>query len=260
MTRGPRALKRMEADAAEYMTIIDREDGETAAHYVCRLLYYNIMMLVIPPGTLVREGRIAERLSLSKTPVHQAVALLEQLFLVEVRPQSATYVSRISYDLLRQGAFMRLTIEPVVCSHAAACISAQDLARLRELIGKQGTARDAYEFISLDDEFHHIIYSAAGKELVWTGIKRVSAHFDRMRYMGIIMGRDEIDTKEHEQLLGLLSFGERGNVKAFEELLNHHLYHFANFFEELIASCPGYFDLGRASTSGAPFESVRLVV
>lgn len=231
------------------MRILPREEGEASAHYVSRLLYYNIMMLIILPGTRLHEGRIAESLGISKTPVHQAIGRLEQMLIVNVKPQSATRVTRISFDLVRQSVFMRLAVEPRVCSQAAVCLSADEAALLHDNIAKQRSASDIYDFISLDNDFHRIVYSIAKKDYVWLELRQGSAHFDRLRYMGLIKGHDTAKPEEHEMLLNMLEFnGMAGisEVTAFEDFLKRHLCHFSKYMDRLILKNPEYFDISNA--------------
>lgn len=241
--------QRLGVDAADSLRLIAREEDETATHFVCRLLYYNIVMLFVPPGALIREARIADMLGISKTPVHQGIALLEQMLLVDVRPQSATHVSRISYDLLRQSAFMRLAIEPTVFAQAAANISVEDVARLWQNVEQQRQTGDVYRFIELDNEFHRIIYAAAGKEYVWASLRRVSSHYDRVRHMGLLVGMDKMSPDEHVQLLQMTVFDRKVDATMFEPLLREHLFHFVKFFDELTRAYPDHFDLNEKGFS-----------
>lgn len=251
MAKGPSRApaQRLGVDAADSLRLIRREEDETATHYVCRLLYYNIVMLFVPPGALIREAKIADMLGISKTPVHQAVALLEQVLLVDVRPQSATHVSRISYDLLRQSSFMRFAIEPTVFAQAAAAISTEDVARLWENVEQQRQTGDVYRFIELDNEFHRMVYAAAGKEYVWASLSRVSSHYDRVRHMGLLVGMDQMSPDEHVKLLQMLLFDRKLDAAAFEPVLQAHLFHFVKFFDELTKAYPDHFDLNEKGFS-----------
>ncbi len=240
------------------MRILPREEGEGSAYYVSRLLYYNIMMLIIPPGTRLHEGRIAEALNISKTPVHQAVGRLEQMLIVAVKPQSATRVTRISLDLVRQSVFMRLAVESRVCSQVSVCISASQIAMLRENVDRQRSVSDVYDFISLDNEFHRIIYSIANKDYVWLELRQSSAHFDRLRYMGLIRGYDALAIDEHEELLHMLEFNglSAGGGTDYDEFLKRHLCHFSRYLDTMIAENPGHFDISDAHVIGDSLQRV----
>lgn len=241
------------------MRILPREEGEASAHYVSRLLYYNIMMLIILPGTRLHEGRIAEGLGISKTPIHQAVGRLEQMLMVSVKPQSATRVTRISFDLVRQSVFMRLAVESRVCSQVAACLSADEAVLLRDNIARQKSASNVYDFISLDNDFHRIVYSIAKKDYVWLELRQGSAHFDRLRYMGLIKGYDTAKPEEHETLLNMLEFnGMTGTSETaeFEGFLRRHLCHFSEYLNRLILEYPEYFDISNARVTSDTLQRV----
>ena len=72
------------------LQLIKREETENNREYVYRLLRYNIMCLRMIPGEIIRENDIAKMLKVSRTPVHEAVLMLKENYLVEVLPQSSS--------------------------------------------------------------------------------------------------------------------------------------------------------------------------
>jgi DNA-binding GntR family transcriptional regulator len=253
--KSSRAVIRTGVNAAEAMHIFPRQEKETGVAYAYRILEYNILMLIIPPGAWVRESCIAKRLGLSKTPVHQAVGLLHDHMLVDVKAQSATHVSYIDLNALRQGLFLRLTIEPAVILRVIGTMPTEDLTRLATNIKGQREAiankPDPYKFIHLDDEFHHIIYQAANKELVWESIRKGTTHFDRVRYMGLIFGYEDPDISEHEELYKMLAIGHDISERTIRDFIAHHLYHYTAYFDRMTNSHSDYFVLNGLS-NGTP--------
>ena len=71
---------------------------------IYQTLRQEIMLLTLEPGTLVSEGDISQRFSVSRTPVREVFKRLELEGLLEVRPQRGTFVSRLRlgslYDLV----------------------------------------------------------------------------------------------------------------------------------------------------------------
>ena len=70
------------------------------------------MTFGLEPGEALSEAEICEQLSVSRTPVHEALTMLKSEYLVDIVPQSGSYVSLISLKHIREGVFLRSTVEP----------------------------------------------------------------------------------------------------------------------------------------------------
>lgn len=244
--KSARATVRVGKDAAGLMQLLDRQESEGNAEYAYRVLSYNILMLNIPPAAFIQETRIGEKLGMSKGPVHQAIMLLRGNSLVDVKPRSATHVSLINLDAVSQGFFLRSAVEPAVFtelqkSHSQECIVrlAENVAAQRHALVKENF--DVFSFIHLDDEFHHIIYIADNKSLIWDSLKKVTSHFDRIRYMGLILGYEKAASSEHEYLLDLLSGKRDISVEDTKIFIVNHLKHYQSYLDQMVDDHPSYF-------------------
>ncbi|MDD3485074.1 MAG: GntR family transcriptional regulator [Atopobiaceae bacterium] len=238
------SLGRTGVVASDCMQVIPRIDGESGSSYSYRVLYYNILMLYMPPGSWIRESAIAQKLGLSRTPVHEAVALLNDRHLVDVAPQSATHVSCIDISMLRQGCFLRSSIEPLVFKQVAGSISNEYRTALSKNLEAQREIpagnRPEDEYLYLDNIFHRLVYQAAGKDFIWEQLRRASAPYDRVRYMGLLFGYDHPSIEDHEFLFRYLT---RGGIPDEEvlDLIHAHLARYVSFFDRLATDFPEYF-------------------
>ena len=96
------------------MTILEKERSENARSYAVRVLLYNIVHLELTPGSSVSENELSSALSLSRTPVREALIELNRIGLVEIIPQKGSYVSKIDYDIVEESRFLRLVMENAV--------------------------------------------------------------------------------------------------------------------------------------------------
>lgn len=246
-TTRSRGTVRAGDDAAEYMELLRRHRNESNLSYAYRTLEYNILMLKIPPRTLVQESRIAERLKMSKSPVHQAVALLRDHYLMDVKARSATHVSPINLDAVAQGCFLRSTIEPAVLDELVSSISQQSLellksnldAQCKELAGDV----DPYRYIHLDDRFHQIIYEADGKSMIWDIMKKVATNFDRIRYMAFVLGYESPSDKEHIRIYEILSGSSQASPEEMHDFVKGHMHHYETYLASMIHDYPDYFEI-----------------
>jgi DNA-binding GntR family transcriptional regulator len=211
----------------ENLQIIERQEAENNREYVFRLLRYNIMCLRMVPGELIKENEIAKLLKISRTPVHEAVLMLKENFLVDVLPQSSSKVSLVNLEMMREGYFLRSTLETKIIRQVAGNVSQETLKRMRENLEKQdevlSSLESVDEFFVLDDDFHGILYDAACKPHIWRMVKNVSSHFDRVRHMDAILmsGNRAKFSGDHKKIYQQLMLGlsPDDDVEGFYE--NH---------------------------------------
>lgn len=230
------------------LTLLPRKPKENNRTYAYRLLRYNIMTLVLIPGTAINENEIAEQLGSSRTPVHEALSLLKNDYLVDILPQSGSFVSKISMRNVREGVFMRETLEPAIYRQLAGSISETYLAQMAENLDRAKTmilsgADDSLDrYIKLDDEFHKIAYLAAQKPILWTAMKTVCSHFQRIRYQEFLIL--QIDMRhthsEHRQLYEYLLYGGSSYFNL-DQFYDEHLSYFKTYLPQLLKLNPEYF-------------------
>ncbi len=229
------------------LTINAKEHGEIGREYTYRVLRENIMTLHLPPGSVLQETRIADMLSLSRTPVREALFKLRKEFLVEVYPQSGSVVSPIDLEILREGVFMRMQVESAIITRLFGNLNDVLIQQMRDNLGKQKAllhANDpeiAYEFLRLDDEFHRFTYLAGRKDSVYYACKSLSSQFDRVRHLIIMNGQMNQTTlyEEHKLLyMQLLS----GMGEGLVEIYRGHLNAFERYLPSLLEKYPEYFE------------------
>ena len=77
-----------------------RRPEENNRAYAYRMLRKNIMTLQLQPGCQLSEADLCEQLTMSRTPVHEALMMLKGEWLVDVLPQRGSIVSKISIPYL----------------------------------------------------------------------------------------------------------------------------------------------------------------
>lgn len=129
-------------------------------------LKFRILEGRLPPGTTLLETEVANLLSLSRTPIREALIRLEEEGLVAVRPRHGITVKAQSLDDLADIYEVFSTLEVKAAQLAARRgLSKSEADRLRTLMGQleRATQRDDIEQWSrLDDIFHAEIVSFCG--------------------------------------------------------------------------------------------------
>ena len=137
---------------------------------VYRILRQAILSLAMPPGAVIVEKEITDRLGISRTPVRDAIRQLADERLVDIKPQSGTYVALIDRHQLEQGRLIRRALEVEGIKLAAPNVDERALERLEDLVALQerAAARGRHaEFILHDDAFHRVISELSGYERLW---------------------------------------------------------------------------------------------
>lgn len=227
-------------------------DKENNRDYAYRVIKYNIFNMNLPPGCTINENEFAEQLSLSRTPVHEALTLLKAEYLVDIIPQSGSRVSLINFQNIKDGVFLRNKVEPAIykelANHLTSEYSSKIEKNLEEILklieSGEEEKEDRVSIFKLDDEFHSLAYEAANRSLLWDAVKKVCTHFDRIRYAESIFKKSNLRHvyDEHMMIYEYLLVGGMPNFD-FEKYYDNHLTFFKGFFFQLYKDNPEYFIL-----------------
>lgn len=224
------------------MELLERLPGENARTYAVRVLLDNIIRLKLAPGSAVSENELSVWMNLSRTPVREALIELSKLGLVEILPKKGSYITKIDYDLVEESRFMRLTLEVAVLK--LVCESGLPPAyeqRLKDNIlrYKQAMNGDYYAVLmELDNEFHRLIFEAAGKLRTYDVVHQQMIHFDRLRALSLQTSLSGKTLNDHENILYAI---EKGDAELAELVMTQHLARHRVEREELQKRYPDYF-------------------
>ena len=224
--------------------ILKRFRNETSSAYAYRVLEYNILMLHMPPGAWIRERNIAEKLNISRTPVHEAIGLLRDRRLVDVTPQSATHVSRIDVQTLRQGIFLRSVVEPTVMGQLIGNASPDLLANLRENIAVQKqlikTLDDVHLYARVSSEFWEMLYREAHKGYVWDVLYQATVSLERLRYISLLHGFITPTTHSYQELYTFIALGIQNTV-GLNQTIHREIHAYVQHLDSVMQQFSDYF-------------------
>lgn len=201
---------------------IDRK--RPAATQVYEQLRSLIIGLAVPPGASLTRAILAERFGVSQMPVREALLRLEEEGLVDTFPQSATRVSRIDMQRVREARFLRLSIELEVVRTIAVTAGDHDFRPLEAVIERQAALlalNDIDGFARADREMHRTLLRLADVPGLWSAIRSRSGHLDRLRRLHLpTPGKAQSVVDEHR---GIIEAVARGDATAAQEGLRRHL-------------------------------------
>lgn len=214
----------------------------TAASAVYRELHTAIVSMQVKPGTPLNEKALTERFGVSRTPVREALIRLVEDGLVNIYPQSGTFVAPIPTSLIPEAVVIRKALEGATVEKAAACATAQDATRLDDILARQRFLADRQDmngFHEADEAFHETIASIAGFPGIWNYLKPVKVQIDRARRMTLpALGRMEHVIGEHQIIRDAIAAHD---VKAATDAMAIHLSAVIPDVEELRDAYPDCF-------------------
>ncbi len=152
-----------------------------ASEQAARVLREGILSGEIPAGSRLGEAELAERLSVSRTPIREALSRLAAEGLVELQPNRGARVATWTVDELREIFDLRLRLEPVAVRQAvAAGIIDDQLDELDELAaamsrhGRPGRAQDLGLLVDLNRRFHGTFITLAGNPALASALRAVT--------------------------------------------------------------------------------------
>jgi GntR family transcriptional regulator, rspAB operon transcriptional repressor len=183
--------------------------ANTSANIILRELRADIVSMRRKPGEAVSEKEIAAAYGVSRTPVREALLRLADDQLIDIVPQSGTFVARIPLGALPEAILIRKSLEQLTAGMAAEQASRGDVARLQELLESQRRAAadgDRDRFHDADEGFHAAIAAAAGYPGIWTLIQQVKVQIDRYRRLTLpVPGRMSEVVKEHKLIVAAIA-------------------------------------------------------
>ena len=122
-----------------------------------------IVSLELPPGAVIDERELMQRLGLGRTPVREALRQLAQEQLVEVFPRRGMFVTSVDVRDLARISEVRTALEPQAARLAAERATDEERDQLADL-GDQ--IKRGADLMGLDERIHRAIYAAAHNDLL----------------------------------------------------------------------------------------------
>ena len=182
-------------------------------------LRYRILTGRLAPGTTLLETELAGLLSLSRTPVREAVIKLEEEGLVEVRPRHGVTVKALSLqdfaNILDVFSALEVRAVELVAARGISGAEAQVLERMLDEMEAATAAGDIPRWSDLDDEFHSQIVTLCGSGRLQDAISAFWGQQYRARLMILPLRPLPVDSDlEHRAILQALKAGDRMLARA----------------------------------------------
>lgn len=203
---------------------------QSIADQVYSLLKKKIFDQEILAGERLREVSLSESLNISRTPVREALRLLQKDGLVERIPKGGVKVTQLSINDLEEIIALRKMIETYAAELACDRITDKEINELefvmqkaeKKIIAEQeGEAIDINEFSALNSEFHDTLCNSAHSPYISKILEIVQIPNLRLRPLSLEDKKHRIrGVKEHKEMIELIKSKDK---KRLRKLIIKHI-------------------------------------
>ena len=178
----------------------------------------------LKPGERLTEVKLGKMLGTSRTPIREAIRMLELEGLVAIVPGSGAKVSGMTLEDLQEVMEVRSALEQLSAGLASERITQEEKTGLRDALNafiKSTRIGDSMEIAEVDGKFHDAIVKAAKNEKLRTILNGLADNIYRYRYECLRDDeRYEHLISEHKEIYKAILAGDR---ECAEKAARNHI-------------------------------------
>jgi len=179
----------------------------------------------LSPGDQIKEVVLAEKLSMSRAPIREALQILVQEGIVVSKPQIGKQVAQLTAKEIKDSYFTGGVLEAAAVTQAISEYTEEDIKNLESVLlemyhlaKEQGPIEN---FTKLDNAFHEILFSRIDNKLIMDLCKRscqgISKFLLHKHWLKIFTPKEVY--KRHEAILNALKAGKPARL---EKVIRQH--------------------------------------
>lgn len=209
-----------------------RADGDlSASSRAYRAIRELIVTLELPPGSVVSERELMERLGLGRTPIREALRDLAREQLVEVYPRRGMFVSGVDVGDIAGLSEVRLVLESQAARLAAERRNDADRIATEALLDELAASvaqHDERELIELDQRLHGHVYRCTHNPFLAATLEEYYVLTLRIWFLALDrVERLDDAVREHRELLEAIRDSDpdraatvmQAHVRGFEQAI-----------------------------------------
>jgi DNA-binding GntR family transcriptional regulator len=204
--------------------ILDTNNKTSYAEVAVERLREDIVTGKLRPNQRLVETDIARQLMMSRTPVREALKLLEMQGYLSRLPGGGLIVTDHSPSQIRNLYEVREALETMALKLACQRATEEQIDRaadLHERMVEVVHKRDTNQFIELNSSFHCELLSACGNEQLWSLLSIFRDHFFDRRLVRVFNNNDWRNMpKQHQKLLDAV---RNRNPRLAENAVKEHV-------------------------------------
>ncbi|MCX7176113.1 MAG: GntR family transcriptional regulator [Proteobacteria bacterium] len=176
---------------------------------------------------------LSEALGVSRTPVREAMAQLEQEGFLRILPRKGYYIVRKTKKEIVEMIWAWAALESMSARLVALNASDEEIAGLRHIFDRfkeEAPAGNLDEYSNANIAFHQEIVRIGGSQLIANLIKNIFIHVRAIRKMTIVQShRAERSMADHIKIIEAL---ERRDAELAEQLVRQHSLDLAEYITQ----------------------------
>lgn len=191
-------------------------------------VYHKLLDLIIegelPLGSQIDERNLAERLTISRTPIREAINTLVQDGLVEYRPYRGNFIRQFTVKDVREVYEVRSALESLAIRLAVQQLTQTGLTELEGILNNISDAAEVQDIerISASDRaFHKTIARLSGNKTLIDGLERLDLQVRLMRQFA--NQNPETVTRTLLERPSILAALRARNAELASQLLEAHI-------------------------------------
>ena len=179
------------------------------------------------PGERLMENQLAEKLGVSRTPIREALRMLELENLVELVPRKGAQVLDMSEDDIINVLEVRSVLEGLGVELACKRMNAEQLQKLKEAqktFERACSAQSLEQMAEADEKFHEIIFNASGNIKLIQIINNLRIQLYRYRVAHLKIDETKSTINDHHYAI-IHAIERRANKEGAEVAKKHVQWH-----------------------------------
>lgn len=175
-------------------------------------------------GAITSQATLAERFGVGRTPLREALRMLQREGLIISEPNHRVRVAGLSADDVEELYIMRIALETIAIRLTVPMLTATDIAEMEGYMAQMDhyvKSRDGVGYNTPHRAFHRRLTDDAGPRIS-TEIAELFDHAQRYRLRFGAQGEWELRRAEHREILD--AAGARDPDLAAELLAGHYLH------------------------------------
>ena len=196
---------------------------QTLSEQIFTLVRDRIISGRLPSDTPIRQDALAAELGVSKIPLREALARLEQEGLLLSHANRGFFVRPLSAEEAEEVFALRLKLEPDAVAEASKVATTEDKAVAKialEALDKAAVS-DKAAVGKLNRAFHMSLVRPLGQPLTTQIIERLNIISER--YVGKHLEPAGRDDRAHKEHLAMLELWSQGKSKAVAAMMHDHI-------------------------------------
>lgn len=196
---------------------------ESLAEGVARNIREAILLGKLRPGEKIIENELANRMRISRSPIREALRILEQEGLITLFPRKGARVTEISPREVKEIYAIRANLESLAAKLAISNLKTTQMERMENLIKRMSIEtkkNDIENVIKLNEKFHELIVNAGDNQRLNQLIQSLKNQIQRFRIASLSLpGRLKVALTEHQKIVE--AFRKRDGLLAGELMREH---------------------------------------